>query len=149
MLHSEQRLTLGAYAPTESIPVQFSPVRLTKTRQWFRGSPRCHMFHFRQSDTSERGWWLLYWGTNGCGKAYSFSLGPRSNLLPLALWTPEPHLTLMMMFITTKTTASLTVIMFLLLSGLLFKVFTCYFWRSKEWQPTFNLLQITDNVRCL
>jgi len=41
----------------------------------------------------------------------------------------ELHLTLMMtIFITTKT----TVIMFLLLLGLLFQVFICYFWHSKE-----------------
>jgi len=37
------------------------------------------------------------------------------------------------MFITTKTTAPLTtVIMFLLLLGLLFKVCIRYFWRSRE-----------------
>jgi len=89
----------------------------------------CRMSHFRQSDSSVRARWLLSWGRNGCGKAYSFSYGPRCNLRPLALWTPEPRLTLMMMmFITTKTTAPLTtVIMFLLLLGLLFKVCIRYF----------------------
>jgi len=60
-------------------------------------------------------------GRNECREAYSFSEGPRSNLQRLAFWTPEPRLTLMMMFITTKTVAPLTtVIMILLLLGLLF-----------------------------
>jgi hypothetical protein len=53
---------------------------------------------------------------------------PRGNLRRLALWTPEPRLTLLMMFITTKTTAPLTtIIMFLLLLGHLFKVRIRYF----------------------
>jgi len=33
----------------------------------------CCMLHFRQSDSSDRGWRLQSWGRNGCGKAYSFS----------------------------------------------------------------------------
>ena len=48
---------------------------------------------------------------------------PPGNLRRLALWTPEPRLTLIMMFITTKITALLTTeIMILLLLGFLFKV---------------------------
>jgi hypothetical protein len=68
-------------------------------------------------------------GRNGFGEAYSFSEGPLGNLRRLAFWIPEPRLTLMItMFITTKTTAPLTtIIMFLLLSGLLFKIFVSYF----------------------
>jgi len=127
--------------------VQSSPVRLTKTL-WLTYNVRscsayrpaesslvtqvllsqqswCRMFHFCQSDSSDRGWWLPYWGRNGCEKAYSFSEGPWGNSLHLALWTPELHLMLIMMFIT-KTTAPLTtVIMILLLSGPLFKFFIC------------------------
>jgi hypothetical protein len=36
-----------------------------------------------------------------------------------------------------------------LLLGLLFKVFIGYDWRSKEWQPTSNFLQIKDSEMCL
>jgi len=69
--------------------VQSSPVRLTKTRQWLcdlQWQPQqclhnsgvessrvtrvcCRTFHFRQSDSSDRTWRLLSWGSNGCGKA--------------------------------------------------------------------------------
>jgi len=27
----------------------------------------CRMFYFRQSDSSDRTWWFLYWRRNGCG----------------------------------------------------------------------------------
>ena len=59
--------------------------------------------------------------------AQNWTYGNRhmSNSCCLMLWTSEPRLTLAMtMFITTKTRAPLTtVIMFLLLSGLLLKIF--------------------------
>jgi len=127
----------SAYRPAESSLV----IQVSLSQQ------SCYrMFHFCQSDSRDRGWWLHYWGRNGCEKAYSFSEGPWGNSLHLALWTLELRLSLIMMFIT-KTTAPLTtVIMILLLSGRLFKVFICYFWRSKEWQPTVNWFQITDSV---
>ena len=101
--------------------VQSSPVRLTKTlwltytiRRYSAYRPAesslvtqvllsqqswCRMFHFCQSDSTDRGWWLPYWGRNGCKKAYSFSEGPLGNSLHLALWTPELRLMLIMMFI--------------------------------------------------
>ena len=146
-------LAKGAYTPTESSRVQSSPVRLTKTRQALCGllTMAAAAVHTHQqsriesrescrvksldaacsifiSQTSDRVWRLLSWGINGCRKAYSFTQGPRGNLRRLALWTPEPRLTLVMMFVTTKTTAPLTtVIMFLLLLGLLFKVFYTLF----------------------
>jgi hypothetical protein len=47
-------------------------------------------------------------GKNGCREVSSFSEEPGGNLRRLALRTPEPLLTLMMMFLTTKTTAPLT-----------------------------------------
>jgi len=162
----------GCYTPTESSRVQSSPVRLTKTRQWLCGlltMPAAAVRTHQQSRVeshescrvmsldaacfifvSDRAWRLLSWGKNWCGKAYSFSYGPRGNLRRFALWTPEPRLILMTMIITTKTTALLTtVIMFLLLLGLLYKVCIRHFWRSREWQPTCNWLQIKDSVICL
>jgi len=70
------------------------------------------------SQTPVIGWdWI-----NGCREAYSFSEGPWGNLWRLALWTPEPRLTLMKMIITIKTAPLTTAIMILLLLGLLFKV---------------------------
>jgi hypothetical protein len=40
---------------------------LPSQESWYR------MFHFRQSDSSDRAWRLLSWGRNGCGKVHSFS----------------------------------------------------------------------------
>jgi len=134
----------GAYTPTESSRVQSSPVRLTKTRQWLCGLRRMAAAAVRTHQQSrvesrescrvkslDTACFIFVIqtpvigrdGRNGCREAYSFSEGPRGNLRRLALWTPEPRLTLMMMFITTKTTLPLTtVIMILLLLSLLFKV---------------------------
>jgi len=36
---------------------------------------------------------LLFWGRNGCAKAYSFIQESRGNIRRLALWTPQPYLT--------------------------------------------------------
>ena len=44
------------------------------------------------SDFSDRAWWLLSWGRNGCGKAYSLSEGQRGNFWCFALWAPKPRL---------------------------------------------------------
>ena len=90
----------SAYRPAESSLV----IQVSLSQQ------SCYrMFHFCQSDSRDRGWWLHYWGRNGCEKAYSFSEGPWGNSLHLALWTLELRLTLIMMFIT-KTTAPLTTV---------------------------------------
>ena len=51
----------------QSSPVQSSPVPRTLPSQ----KSRCHMFHFLQSDSSDRARRLLSWGTNGCPKPYS------------------------------------------------------------------------------
>jgi hypothetical protein len=112
----------------------------------------CRVLYFRQSDSSDRAWRLLPWGINGCGKAYSFSEGPRDNLRRLALWTLEPRLTLMMMFITTKTTAPLTtVVTILLLLGLLFKVKVQSNPKTQmisQWQDTWNRFSFSDSQKC-
>jgi len=54
------------------------------------------------SFSSVRLWWSGGTGRNGCREVSSFNEEPGGNLQRLALWKPEPLLTLMMMFLTTK-----------------------------------------------
>jgi hypothetical protein len=112
----------------QSSPVQSSPVRLSKTRsdsvahlQW--PSRQCVHTSRVESSTvqSHESCWVkslhaAYFifvsqtpvigrdGRNGCREACSLDEGLRGNLRRIALWTPGPRLTLMMMMIiTTKT----------------------------------------------
>ena len=68
--------------------VESSPVTrvLTSQQSWW-----C-MFYFCQSHSSDRAWQLLFWGRNGCGKAYSPCEGPRGNFRCFALWAQKPRL---------------------------------------------------------
>ena len=126
----------------ESSRVQSSPVRLTKTQQWPCGlqwppRPCVHTSRVESSPTSlaqsrvliphaSFSSFRLQW--SGVTEEMDVEklillVRPPGNLRRLALWTPEPRLTLIMMFITTKITALLTTeIMILLLLGFLFKV---------------------------
>jgi len=120
----------GAYTPTESSRVQSSPVRLTKTQQRLCGlltmaavAVRTHQqSRIESSHTSlaesrivmpHASFSSVRLGRdrrNACREISSFSEEPGGNLRRLALWTPEPLLTLMMMFLTTGTTAPLTTV---------------------------------------
>jgi hypothetical protein len=57
-------LTYGGHHGSAYTPAESSRVPQVLPSQ----ESCCRLFHFRQSDSGDRAWWLLSWGINGCGK---------------------------------------------------------------------------------
>jgi len=121
LVHYSARTVATEHSKGASTPIQSSPVRLAKTRSnsvacLQRPSRQCvHTSRVESSPVqshescrvkSLHAACFIFVsqipvigrnGRNGCREACSLGEGPRGNLRRLALWTPEPRLTLMMM----------------------------------------------------
>ena len=146
-------------SPVQSTPVQPNPVHSSPVQSnqlqssplqshescWVKSLDAACFIFASQTPVIGRDW------RKGWREADSFSEGPRGNLRRFALWTPEPRLNLMMMFVTTITAPLTTVIMILLLLGLLFKVKVQSNPKTQmilQWQDAWNRFSFSDFQKC-